>query len=87
MSHTDLKPSNIIISLTSAGLSGLQATVTDLGGAVVGNRCEFAYSRPVELDLTLQEDKAVTQRIAYQRGTATHADTAWAACWIHFAAD
>lgn len=53
MSHSDLKPSNIIISHTSARLQGLQATVTDLGGAVFDNCCEFAYARSVEVLLVL----------------------------------
>ena len=40
ISHTDLKPGNIIISMHHPGLSGLEATVTDLGGAILNNQCK-----------------------------------------------
>lgn len=41
ISHTDLKPGNIIISKAEAGLVGLKATVIDLGGAIFNNECEL----------------------------------------------
>ena len=41
MSHTDLKPGNIITSMVGADLRGLEATVTDLGGAIFNNECEL----------------------------------------------
>ncbi|KAL3136943.1 Dual specificity protein kinase clk2 [Trebouxia sp. C0010 RCD-2024] len=37
MSHNDLKPGNIIISMAGADLMGLEATVVDLGGAILNN--------------------------------------------------
>lgn len=41
MSHNDLKPGNIIISMAGADLMGLEATVVDLGGAILNNECEL----------------------------------------------
>lgn len=42
MSHTDLKPGNIIISTFGADLMGLEATVVDLGGAIQNNKCDLS---------------------------------------------
>ena len=42
ISHTDLKPGNVVVSLLKPdGGKALEAAVTDLGGAVVNNQCKF----------------------------------------------
>lgn len=41
IAHTDLKPGNIIISMNGPSLIGMEATVTDLGGAIHNNQCKL----------------------------------------------
>lgn len=46
IAHTDLKPGNIIISMNEPSLMGMEATVTDLGGAIHNNQCKLCRLTP-----------------------------------------
>ena len=46
IAHSDLKPGNIMISMNEPSLMGMEASVTDLGGALHNNQCKLCMFTP-----------------------------------------